>query len=117
MKDKILITGGAGFIGSNLSAHFMKAGYAVTILDDLSRQGSKANLEWLGTLGKFDLVVGDIRNPSVAVKAVKGQTAVFHLAGQVAVTTSVTDPRTDYEINALGTFNMLEAARLSPLKP
>jgi CDP-paratose 2-epimerase len=116
---KILITGGAGFIGSNLTAHFIRAGQAVTVFDNFSRRGSEANLAWLrDTLGHgFNVVRGDIRNAEAIAQAAREQDAIFHLAGQVAVTTSVINPREDFEINALGTFNALEAARLSGADP
>jgi len=110
----ILITGGAGFIGCNLADACIRAGHAVTLFDNLSRRGSQANLAWLresfGEAG-FTFVQGDIRDYPAILAAAAGQEAVYHLAAQTAVTTSVTDPRTDFEINALGTFNVLEAAR------
>ena len=115
MKN-IFITGGAGFIGSNLAAHFIKKGKKVTVFDNLSRQGGKANLDWLSSLGPFKFTRGDIRNKSELEKAVRGADAILHLAGQVAVTTSVDDPATDFDINALGTFNLLEAVRTSGKK-
>jgi len=111
---RILITGGAGFIGCNLAAASIRAGHQVTIFDNLSRRGSRANLDWLReTFGAtaFDFVRGDIRDTPAILAAAAGQEAVYHLAGQTAVTTSVTDPRADFEANALGTFNVLEAAR------
>ncbi len=116
---KILITGGAGFIGSNLAAHFLRAGHAVTIFDNFSRRGGEANLAWLQTaVAPGPAVVrGDVRDAAAIEAAARDQDAIFHLAGQVAVTTSVLDPRTDFEINALGTFNALEAARLSGRQP
>jgi CDP-paratose 2-epimerase len=115
----ILITGGAGFIGCNAAARFIRQGHKVTVLDNLSRPGTKANLAWLKTVGRFKFVKADIRNAkavAAAVKAVKGLNAVLHYAGQVAVTTSVRDPREDFDINALGTFNVLEAVRLAQPK-
>jgi CDP-paratose 2-epimerase len=115
----ILITGGAGFIGCNLAAHFIRAGQTVTIFDNLSRRGSAANIAWLrDQFGEaFTLVRGDVRDAAAIAQAAQGQAAILHLAGQVAVTTSVTNPREDFEINALGTFNTLEAARASGLNP
>lgn len=113
---KILITGGAGFIGCNLADACISAGERVTVLDNLSRRGSAANLQWLrdrhGEQG-FDFVRADIRDAAAMVEAMRGYEAVYHLAAQTAVTTSVTDPRTDFEINALGTFNVLEGVRRS----
>ncbi len=116
---KLLITGGAGFIGCNLAAHFIRAGHEVTLFDNFSRRGAEANLAWLReTLGNgFVVVRGDIRDAEAVRRAAQGQEAVFHLAGQVAVTTSVLNPREDFEINALGTFNVLEAARTSGHNP
>lgn len=111
---RILITGGAGFIGCNLAAAGIEAGHQVTLFDNLSRRGSAANLEWLrdkyGSKA-FAFIQGDIRDYPALLRAAEGQEAIYHLAAQTAVTTSVTDPRTDFEINALGTFNVLEAAR------
>ncbi len=110
---KILITGGAGFIGSNAAARALARGDEVTVLDDLSRAGTALNLKWLRSLGKFRFEKIDIRDyrPLRELLAEGKFDAIYHLAAQVAVTTSVSDPRTDFEINALGTFNLLEAAR------
>ncbi len=110
---RILITGGAGFIGCNLAEACIRAGHQVTIFDDLSRRGSQANLNWLRVAfgDGFRFVKGDIRDDPAILAAASGQEAIYHLAAQTAVTTSVTDPRPDFEINALGTFNVLEAAR------
>ena len=115
-----LITGGAGFIGCNYAARCLARGEKIRIFDNLSRAGAKRNLEWLeATFGKgsFDLVIGDVRNADEIQKAAKEADRILHLAAQVAVTTSVTDPRNDFDINALGTFNTLEAARLSGNNP
>lgn len=111
--NTVLITGGAGFIGANAVLHFAKAGWRVVILDNLSRRGSDLNLEWLKGIAPIDFRRVDIRNPSAVrtVVAKEMPSAVLHLAGQVAVTTSLIDPRTDFEINALGTLNVLEAVR------
>ena len=115
----MLITGGAGFIGCNLAAHFIRAGHHVTIFDNLSRRGSESNLGWLReNFGDaFAMTRGDVRDADTIAQAVRGQEAVFHLAGQVAVTTSVANPREDFEHNALGTFNTLEAARAVGTNP
>jgi CDP-paratose 2-epimerase len=117
---KILITGGAGFIGCNLADACIRAGHRVKLFDNLWRRGSRANLEWLrssfGEAG-FDFVHGDIRDYSAILAAAQGEEAIYHLAAQTAVTTSVTDPRPDFEINALGTFNALEAARAAANNP
>jgi CDP-paratose 2-epimerase len=117
---KVLITGGAGFIGSNLAAHFTKLGHAVTIYDNFSRRGSDANLEWLqGLVGAeaIRVIRNDIRQADAIAEAARGQNIILHLAGQVAVTTSVNDPRHDFEANALGTFNVMEAARQAGTNP
>ncbi|MFK7802992.1 MAG: SDR family NAD(P)-dependent oxidoreductase [Anaerolineae bacterium] len=110
----ILITGGAGFIGSNTTEYFLRQGAQVTIFDNLSRPGADANLEWLHTLTtsqKLTVIKGDIRDAAALDKAVVGVDAIIHLAGQVAVTTSIQNPREDFEVNAMGTFNVLEAMR------
>lgn len=112
---RILITGGAGFIGANAVRRFHAAGWDVAIIDDLSRRGSKFNLEWLAALGvPHDLHRIDISDAAAVMRHFSAchYDAVLHLAAQVAVTTSVTDPRRDFEINAQGTFNLLEAVRL-----
>lgn len=116
---RILITGGAGFIGCNLAAACIEAGHRVTLFDNLSRRGSDANLAWLNAAygGGFAFVQGDIRDYPAILRAAEGQEAIYHLAAQTAVTTSVIDPRTDFEINALGTFNVLEAARAAGYDP
>jgi CDP-paratose 2-epimerase len=116
---KIIMTGGAGFIGCNLAAWFLHAGHDVAIFDNFSRRGSEANLAWLQeTCAPGPRVIrGDVRDAAAITEAVRGYDAIFHMAGQVAVTTSVTDPRHDFESNALGTFNTLEAARASGRQP
>ncbi len=112
---KALVTGGAGFIGTNLVDHLLSDGHHVTIYDNLSRRGASRNLEWLRTrhrLGdRFQFVEGDVRDSHTLAMEVRGVDAIFHFAAQVAVTTSVTDPLNDFEVNALGTLNVLEAAR------
>ena len=109
----IVITGGAGFIGCNSAEHFLNQGHEVTIYDNMSRPGSQANLKWLQELhgDSWNFIQGDVRDYESLAPAVYGADVVLHLASQVAVTTSVTDPREDFEINALGTFNTLEAVR------
>lgn len=108
----VLITGGCGFIGSNTAARFMALGHRVVAFDNLSRPGARRNLEWLRTLGSIEIVEGDVRD-AAAVEVVVGRQfdALVHLAAQVAVTTSIADPRADFEHNALGTLNVLEAVR------
>lgn len=115
-----LVTGGAGFIGSNYVSRLIERGEKVTIYDNLSRAGAPRNLKWLTeTYGApaFKLVEGDVRDGTLLAETAKGSDVIVHLAAQVAVTTSVTDPRNDFEINALGTFNVVEAARLSGSNP
>lgn len=110
---KLLITGGCGFLGSNLASHALSQGIDLCVFDSLYRQGSHANLEWLRTQGRFEFVHGDIRNANDVHRVISRMKpdAVFHLAGQVAMTTSISDPRMDFEVNALGTLNLLEAVR------
>ncbi len=106
-----LITGGAGFIGTNLADALASMGRRVVLFDNLSRAGVEGNLRWLrGTHGnKVQLVRGDIRDRAAVRDAVRGATQVFHFAAQTAVTTGLVDPRADFETNAAGTFNVLDA--------
>jgi CDP-paratose 2-epimerase len=111
---KTLVTGGAGFIGSNAAARLLRRGERVVILDDLSRAGAGANLEWLQGAGTFEFHRVDLRDESALDDIVakhRDVDRVLHLAGQVAVTTSVQDPRLDFQINAIGAFNLLESIR------
>ncbi|HMD87572.1 MAG TPA: SDR family NAD(P)-dependent oxidoreductase [Anaerolineaceae bacterium] len=120
MAQNFLITGGAGFIGSNFVSRLLRRGEQVTVFDNLSRAGSRLNLEWLReTYGdnSFRLIKGDVRDAEAIQKAARDADVIVHLAAQVAVTTSVTQPREDFEINAQGTFNVLEAARASGHNP
>lgn len=117
---RIFITGACGFVGSNLSDHLIRNGEEVVLFDNLHRKGSEKNLEWLkeNHSEKFTFIKGDIRDYDALKKAMDGgYDVVYHTAGQVAVTTSVLDPREDFEINALGTFNLLEAIRQSKMDP
>jgi CDP-paratose 2-epimerase len=109
----ILITGGAGFVGSNLAHRLLSNGHRVRLLDNLSRTGVERNLRWLiETHGDLvDIEVPDIRNLSIVKQAVKDASQIFHFAAQVAVTSSLIDPIEDFEINARGTLNLLEAIR------
>lgn len=116
----MIITGGAGFIGINAAAYFLKKKYHVTIFDNFSRAGSLENVEWLKKekLGSLRIVSGDIRYDTKKLRLlVKDAQVVLHLAGQVAVTSSVLDPMTDSEINITGTLNVLEAARRAKHNP
>ena len=115
-----LVTGGAGFIGSNTVNRLLREGHRVVVIDNLSRPGSRRNLDWLQQAGgDLTFVLQDIRDFDGLRRAVRPHPAeaVLHFAAQVAVTTSVTDPRQDFEINALGTFNLLEALRAESLDP
>lgn len=118
-KGITLITGGAGFIGTNLAHSLIVDGERVRIFDNLSRKGTDKNLAWLTkTYGNsIEFIKGDIRSYEQIKAATEDVHRIFHFAGQVAVTSSVEDPRTDFEINALGTLNLLEAARQSRNQP
>ncbi|MCK9446323.1 GDP-mannose 4,6-dehydratase [bacterium] len=114
MQEKtILITGGCGFIGSNASNYYSKKGYKVIVYDNLSRVGSKENLRWLKQDKNIIIIKGDIRNNNKLESTFRKYKPdlVLHLAAQVTMVTSVKKPREDFEINALGTFNVLEALR------
>ncbi len=120
MTKNYLITGGAGFIGSNYVHRLLERGEKVTIYDNLSRAGAACNLAWLKeTFGEkaFTLIIGDVRDAALLTASSREAEIIVHLAAQVAVTTSVIHPREDFEINALGTFNMVEAARLNERRP
>ncbi|MDE2293677.1 MAG: NAD-dependent epimerase/dehydratase family protein [Elusimicrobia bacterium] len=121
MRRRVLITGGAGFIGVNAAHSFLRAGWRVSVLDDLSRRGTDRNLAWLRRQGPVDVTRADLRDARAAERWVRarrdGLELVLHLAAQVAVTTSVTDPREDFERNAAASFNLLEAVRLSGRRP
>lgn len=110
---KILITGGCGFVGSNLAARGQDCGHDITVLDNLYRLGAELNLEWLQKRGNIKFVKSDIRDKDAVEELLKSEKydGVFHLAGQVAMTTSLKNPRFDFEVNALGTFNLLDAIR------
>jgi CDP-paratose 2-epimerase len=120
MQGHVLVTGGAGFVGCNLVKALLRDGRHVTVFDALSRPRTEHNLAWLREQPesrRLRFLKGDVRDPSAVGEAVSGAEVIFHLAGQVAVTSSVAEPRTDYEINALGTFNVLEAAREGGRRP
>lgn len=110
---KILITGGCGFLGSNLASDALTRGDELVVFDNLYRNGSRENLAWLQAQGKFTFEHGDIRNQNDITRTIQTfkPDAVFHLAGQVAMTTSISNPRMDFEVNVIGTHNLLEAIR------
>jgi CDP-paratose 2-epimerase len=110
---KLLITGGCGFLGSNLSAHAIKIGIDLCVFDNLYRNGSVENYNWLKGKGNFKFVHGDIRSQNDIKKVISTfqPDVIFHLAGQVAMTTSISNPQMDFEVNAIGTFNLIEAVR------
>ena len=119
MSQTILITGGCGFIGTNVSLHYLKKGFKVVAFDNLFRTGARENQEWLKQQnGDFIFIKGDIREAGQILKVFSEYNPdfVLHLAAQVTMVTSLTNPREDFEINALGTFNLLEAMRLTQSK-
>lgn len=117
----VLVTGGAGFIGSNLAARLLREPrVTVRLLDNMSRSGVEHNLAWLRRLdagARLQVVRGDVRSLDDVIAATEGVAEIYHLAAQVAVTTSVDDPQTDFAVNAGGTLNVLEAARRLKRKP
>jgi CDP-paratose 2-epimerase len=122
---KVLVTGGAGFVGSHVSEYYAKKGDDVVVFDNLSRakllgyDASNAMYNWnyLERYDNIELIKGDIRDAEAIKESSQDVDAIVHTAAQTAVTTSLTDPRTDFEVNAVGTFNVLEAARLSKSNP
>lgn len=120
MSKRILITGGAGFIGINAAFYYLKKGYEILILDNFSRKGSNFNIDWIkkNKSEKLRIITVEIKSDQKKInEIVKNTDIILHLAAQVAVTSSVIDPRNDFEINALGTFNLLEAVRNSGNNP
>jgi CDP-paratose 2-epimerase len=113
MSGVTLVTGGAGFIGTNLADRLLRDGERVRVVDDLSRPGVEENLRWLEARHdrRLEVTVADLRDPAVATAAMAGTAGVFHLAAQVAVTTSLDEPVHDFEVNLGATINVLEAAR------
>jgi len=126
--ESVLVTGGAGFIGSHAAEHFARNGFKVIVLDNLSRARnlksaiktetiSTYNWNYLKRIKNIKMIEGDIRDIKVIERIVRKVDNIIHSAAQVAVTTSLLDPRTDFEVNVLGTLNILEAARKSKRKP
>ncbi|HEV2127569.1 MAG TPA: NAD-dependent epimerase/dehydratase family protein [Thermomicrobiales bacterium] len=118
-RRSVLVTGGAGFIGSNVVDHALAAGHHVTVFDDLSRPHVDHNIDWLRERhgDAFDMLVASLTDADACERAVQDVDVIYHLAGQTAVTRSVADPRRDFEVNALGTLNVLEAGRLTGRRP
>ncbi len=121
-ERRVLIFGGAGFIGANWVQRLLDTTDAqVHVFDNVSRWGVKHNLEWLkrlaGDSGRLQVTVGDIRDSEAVERATRSATEIYHFAAQVAVTSSVSDPRADFDINLGGTFNILEGARKSGNRP
>jgi CDP-paratose 2-epimerase len=112
-RGLVLITGGAGFIGTNLADRLLRSGRAVRIYDNLSRPGAEQNLRWLRAVhgSRLQAERGDVRSAADIRNALADVETVFHLAAQVAVTTSLADPREDFLVNAAGTVNLLEEVR------
>lgn len=119
MKKIALVTGGCGFVGSNTAARLLRDGWRVTVFDNLSRHGSAENLKWLLAQGDAQFVHGDVRIAHDMARVIHRAkpAAIFHLAGQVAMTTSMENPRRDFETNALGSLNLLEGVRHAKLNP
>jgi CDP-paratose 2-epimerase len=118
-SKRVLITGGAGFIGTNLAARLIERGDEVVVLDSLARPGSDANARWLAATcsERIELISSDVRDPAALARALRGVDHVVHLAAQVAVTTSLTGPLADFDVNARGTLMLLEAIRNSDRPP
>ena len=116
---RALVTGGAGFVGTNVADRLLRDGHEVVVLDNLSRDGVRDNLNWLRAHHRDRLTVvrGDVRDANVVGDALHGVDQVFHFAAQVAVTTSVDDPRHDFAVNLAGTLNLLEEVRRRPTPP
>jgi len=119
MDKPVLITGGAGFIGTNLAHRILASGRCVILFDNLSRDGVEQNVRWLERMHgpRVQFVLGDIRDRAAVKRVVQRAGQVFHFAAQVAVTTSLVDARTDFEINVGGTFNLLEELRALETPP
>jgi CDP-paratose 2-epimerase len=121
-ERSVLVLGGAGFIGCNWAQRLLETGdVQVHVFDNLSRWGVKHNLEWLqrqaGQDGRLQVTIGDVRDQALVERAVRSATEIYHFAAQPAVTSSLSDPRYDFEVNLAGTLNVLEAARKSGRRP
>ena len=118
-RDRVLVTGGCGFIGTNLAERLLRDGREVLLLDNLSRPGVQRNLDWLRGRGggRLRLAIADVRDKYLVRDAVEQAGSIFHLAAQVAVTTSLGDPEEDFEVNARGTLNLLDAVRRAGHRP
>jgi CDP-paratose 2-epimerase len=118
---RVLVTGGAGFIGTNLVNRLLDAGHDIVLYDNLSRRGTRRNLDWLQSHPRassaLDVVIADVRDRAALQAAARSADGIYHLAAQVAVTTSVVNPMEDFDVNAAGTLNALEAARASKPNP
>jgi len=114
-RQHVLVTGGAGFIGSNIADRLAGEGHQVHLYDALSRPGVERNLDWLKQRHgeRIAFTHGDVRDEERLAQAVRAADAIFHMAAQVAVTTSLVDPREDFDINVRGTLHLLDAVRLS----
>jgi len=110
---KVLITGGCGFLGSNIASEILRREDELVVYDNLSRVGGDSNLAWLKAIGDFRFIKGDTKDfDQLSTVIIEEQPEViYHLAGQVAMTTSIANPRLDFETNTLGTFNVLESVR------
>lgn len=118
-KPAVLVTGGAGFIGANIADRLAGQGHTVRIYDALARPGVEANLDWLRSRHGTRIVpiIADIRDRASLSEAAEGVQAIFHMAAQVAVTTSLNEPELDFEVNLRGTLNLLEVVRGSGSDP
>jgi CDP-paratose 2-epimerase len=113
-ERRALITGGAGFVGVNVADHLIKGGWAIALLDNLARPGTERNLKWILTRypTRVRFIKEDVRNADRIAAHVGGQDAVLHLAAHVGIPASLDDPTADFEVNARGTLNVLEAIRI-----
>ena len=118
-SQPVLITGGAGFIGTNVAHRILSSGCPVIVLDNLSRAGVENNLRWLSRThaGLLRAELGDVRDGALLARLVPKASAVIHLAAQTAVTTSLSEPEPDFDVNARGTLTLLEALRMLPKSP